>query len=120
MRVIAFLAVLAAPAAAQDWDCAGDISMMPQQQINFCLGQRYLGWQDEMERAYAAVLARLPEEDEVRMRAAQLAWVTYRDLTCEVEAGEMRGGSGEAMLRNGCLARLTERRAQDLAAMAGG
>jgi uncharacterized protein YecT (DUF1311 family) len=43
-------------------------------------------------------------------RAAQDAWITYRDMMCEVEAGFMRGGSGEQMLRFGCLTRITEAR----------
>jgi uncharacterized protein YecT (DUF1311 family) len=113
LRGIVLAALLAAPATAQDWNCS-DIGALPQQGINACLAQRFSDWEAQMQTAYAVVLSRLPEEDEVRMRAGQLAWITYRDMTCEVEAGAMRGGSGEPMLRFGCLARITEARAREL------
>lgn len=109
-------ALLAGPAGAQVRDCS---SLATQLEINTCLSENFGAWQAEMERHYARALAGLGEEDEARMRAGQLAFVTYRDMTCEVEAGAMRGGSGEAMLRLGCLGRLTERRAADLEAFAG-
>lgn len=107
-------AIAAGPAAAQDWDCS-DIGALPQQGINMCLAERFGEWEARMEANYAAALARLPEEDAVRMRAGQLAWITYRGMMCEVEAGAMRGGSGEPMMRYGCLARVTEARARELA-----
>jgi uncharacterized protein YecT (DUF1311 family) len=103
----------ASPLSAQDWDCS-DINALPQQGINMCLAQSFDAWQAQMQANYAATLARLPEEEAVTMRAGQLAWITYRDMTCEVEAGAMRGGSGEPMLRFGCLARITEARAREL------
>lgn len=111
------LALLAAsPAGAQGRDCSG---LATQMEINTCLSENFGAWQDEMERHYAAALARLGEEDEARMRAGQLAFVTYRDMVCEVEAGMMRGGSGEPMMRLDCLGRLTERRARDLQTFVG-
>jgi uncharacterized protein YecT (DUF1311 family) len=110
------LAVLGAPgaAAAQAWDCA-DIGSLPQQGINYCLGQDYAAWDTELNRVYQLVIAQLGPADEETLRVGQRAWITYRDNACDVEASAMRGGSGEAMLRFACLARLTERRAQDLA-----
>lgn len=112
--VVAAAVLAAGPAAAQDWDCS-EINTLPQQGINMCLAQSFEAWEAQMQANYTAVLARLPEEEAVRMRAAQLAWVTYRGMTCEIAAGEMRGGSGEPMMRFGCLARMTEARAQELA-----
>jgi hypothetical protein len=44
----------------------------------------------------------------------QLAWITYRGHDLRGRGGAMRGGSGEPMLRFGCLARLTEARAREL------
>lgn len=114
LRALALgLTALAAPVAAQDWNCA-DFDTLPQQGINLCLAERYADREGQMQAAYDAALARLPEEDAVRMRAGQLAWITYREMMCEVAAGYMRGGSGEPMMRFGCLARMTEARAQEL------
>jgi len=110
------LTVLGAPGAAmaQAWDCT-DIGSLPQQGINFCLAEEYAEWDAELNRVYRVVIAQLGPADEETLRVGQRAWITYRDNSCEVEASAMRGGSGEAMLRFACLARLTERRARDLA-----
>jgi len=99
---------------AQAWDCT-DIGSLPQQGINFCLAEEYAEWDAELNRVYRVVIAQLGPADEETLRVGQRAWITYRDNACDVEASAMRGGSGEAMLRYGCLARLTERRARDLA-----
>ncbi|MGP1358617.1 lysozyme inhibitor LprI family protein [Roseicyclus sp.] len=115
MRVLALIAVLAGPASAQDRSCDGDLGALPQQAINACLAERYTAREAGLAQAYAAALAVLPEEDRTALRAAQLAWTTFRAQACHVEAGAMRGGSGEAMLLYGCLVRLTERRTEDLA-----
>lgn len=107
------LLLWAGPAATQDWDCDA-FSDLPQQGINFCLGERYAFWDGLLNNAYQQVIAERGPEEEENLRIAQRAWITYRDTTCEMEADQMAGGSGEAMLRFGCLARLTERRARDL------
>jgi uncharacterized protein YecT (DUF1311 family) len=107
------LAFTASPVAAQDWNCA-DFDNLPQQGINACLAQRYAELEARLNETYEVALGVLEPQDEASLRAAQLAWTTYRSAACEVEAGAMRGGTGEAMLRFGCLARLTERRLADL------
>jgi uncharacterized protein YecT (DUF1311 family) len=107
------LAFAGSPLAAQDWNCA-DVDNLPQQGINACLAQRYADADARLNELYEIALGVLEPSDEASLRAAQLAWTTYRSAACEVEAGAMRGGSGEAMLRFGCLARLTERRLADL------
>lgn len=110
---LALTLLIASPAGAQDTDCT-DLTVLPQQDINFCLAERYRFWDDILNNAYAQVIGQLDDAREERLRSAQRAWITYRDLTCEMEADAMRGGSGEAMLRAGCLSRLTEARARDL------
>ena len=103
----------AMPAAAQDWNCDA-IGTLPQQGINHCLSQEHAFWDRLLNDAYQQVLAERDETEEEGVRVAQRAWLTYRDATCEMEADQMAGGSGEAMLRFECLSRLTERRARDL------
>ena len=107
------MALMAAPAAAQDWNCDA-YENLPQQGINFCLGERYAFWDQILNNAYQQVIAERGPDEEETLRVAQRAWITYRDATCDMEAEQMAGGSGEAMLQLGCLARLTERRARDL------
>ena len=49
------------------------------------------------------------------LRAAQRAWIKFRDAQCEYEAYEMFGGTGQPMLGSLCLARLTRERIDVLA-----
>ena len=46
--------------------------------------------------------------------ASQRAWITFRDAECTWQGFEMHGGSGEPMLVNGCMARLTKQRIKQL------
>lgn len=107
------MGLLSGPAMAQTWDCDAIDSLL-QQGINYCLGEQHAFWDSLLNNAYQQVIAERDGADEERLRVAQRAWIIYRDASCEMEAGAMGGGSGEAMLRLGCLARLTERRARDL------
>ena len=50
----------------------------------------------------------------VNLRAAQRAWITFRDAACAAEGYQMHGGSAEPMVIYGCRARLTEARLADL------
>ncbi|UWQ97077.1 lysozyme inhibitor LprI family protein [Rhodobacteraceae bacterium M385] len=112
--VLAFvMGPLSDPVMAQEWDCDA-IDSLPQQGINHCLGEQHGFWDSLLNNAYQQVIAERHGEEEERLRVAQRAWIIYRDATCEMEAAALGGGSGEAMLRLGCLARLTERRARDL------
>jgi uncharacterized protein YecT (DUF1311 family) len=105
--------LLPAPSGAQDWDCT-DYDTLPQQGINFCLSQDYARADAELNAAYQAALAANGPAVGTLLRDAQRLWIPYRDAACEVEAEFMRGGSGEPMLRLGCLIRLTETRTKEL------
>jgi uncharacterized protein YecT (DUF1311 family) len=55
-----------------------------------------------------------------RLRAAQRAWMAFRDAECAVAGYEALGGSMESMLVSGCVAQLTKRRAAELRQMLSG
>jgi uncharacterized protein YecT (DUF1311 family) len=55
-----------------------------------------------------------------RLRAAQRAWLAFRDASCAVAGYEALGGSMESMLVSGCVADLTKRRASELRQMLSG
>lgn len=57
---------------------------------------------------------------EAALRAAQRAWITYRDQTCLAEGYTYAGGTGEAAAVTQCAARVTQARATELENMGGG
>ncbi|TXH96313.1 MAG: DUF1311 domain-containing protein [Pseudorhodobacter sp.] len=64
-----------------------------------------------------AIDADLPEDERGAadlLRKGQKAWISFRDDACAAEGYVMHGGSAEPMLVYGCMARLTEARAEDL------
>lgn len=122
LRALAICAaLLAGPVAAQDpaWNC-GDYANLPQQGINWCLGQAYQRADDALNAVYQQAMGRASPAMSSLLRDAQRAWIPFRDAACEAEAEFMRGGSGEAMMRLGCLTRETEARTEVLRMFADG
>lgn len=117
-----FLAPL--PALAQDPDCGDPVT---QAEMNDCAIADWQAQDAVLNDAYAEAMALLQAWDADlpenlrggadKLRAGQRAWITYRDAACAAEGYAMRGGSAEPLLVYGCMARLTEERAQDLQAM---
>jgi len=120
--LVAILLLCPAAAAAQDVDCE-NASM--QMELTYCAEQAWLQADAELNDVYADARALAKELDAAlpsdqrgiaqALLDGQRAWVTFRDKSCEAEAGVMRGGSAEPMLIYGCWERLTWVRAEDLA-----
>ncbi len=68
----------------------------------------------ELNKVYAKVLAKLDEEGKGKLKAAQRAWVAFRDAQAEMDADLMRGGSLSTLLRAGSLTGTTKTRVKDL------
>ena len=108
-------------AQAQDIDCA---NAQVQLEMTFCAERDWKVADADLNKAYAAaqtmmkaVDADLPKDQQGasdNLRAAQRAWVTFRDAACAAEGYPSRGGSIEPMIIYICRARLTESRAADL------
>ena len=124
MRLALCLMLLAAPAAAQDIDCA---SAMAQSDLNQCAWQDWQAQDADLNAAYQAAMtvardwdAGLPAAERgaaTALKQAQRAWITFRDKACAAEGYAMKGGSAEPLLVYGCKARLSETRAEQLWAM---
>ena len=117
-------ATLAAPAFAQEIDCA---NAMAQMDLNQCA---YDDWNEadaDLNLAYGQVMrllkqwdADLPEGEQggaAALKDAQRAWITFRDKACEAEGYAMKGGSAEPLLVYGCMRLLTEERTAHLTSM---
>ena len=98
---------------------------MTQADLNDCTALAYEAADEELNLAYGAALGAARQFDswpegraEATLRAAQRAWVAFRDAACEAEAALWDGGSAQPMIRSGCLERLTLQRTDDLWAYA--
>ena len=101
-----------------------------QQDMNFCANADFQRADADLNRAYREAIAGVQAGDrqidrrydqspssEALLRAAQRAWVVFRDAQCAAEAdGEARGGSMEPMVYDGCRTQLTRARIAQLRA----
>lgn len=117
----------AGPAPAQEVDCAAAVAQV---ELTYCAEQDWIAADADLNLAYRAARAAmqaidagLPEDQrgaEGNLRAAQRAWITFRDAGCAAEGYGFHGGSAEPMVIYGCRAALTRGRAEDLWALGKG
>ncbi|MDP9108156.1 MAG: lysozyme inhibitor LprI family protein [Pseudomonadota bacterium] len=105
----------AAPALAQgpkSVECQLDGTQLD---MNQCANQRWMTADAEMNRLYTEQMAHLDAIHKKRLYASQHAWLGYRDLVCQYEAGR-REESGSIWPATDALCResLTKQRSQIL------
>jgi uncharacterized protein YecT (DUF1311 family) len=117
------LAFIFAPAArAEDINCANASSTV---EMNFCADKDFEAADKALNATYEATLATTKTRDleepydaksfEEAMRAAQRAWVAYRDADCKgLVAQEWAGGSGTSAAVLGCMTEKTIERTKEL------
>lgn len=111
----ALLIALALPAAARDLKqiCQRE----DRGQIYDCLVDHHQRSDREMGRIYNALVAAMQgfePEDVPRLRAAQRAWIAFRDADCEVAKFRDRGGREELIYQAECLILRTQSRTSEL------
>jgi len=119
--VISF-ALAALLASAQPPDCADP---QTQAEMNQCAARDANEADADLNLIWPQVLAfyekmdRDSESNEgvKRLRAAQRAWIAFRDAECALAGYEALGGSLEPLLVSGCEAELTKRRTAELRRM---
>ncbi|MBE9639468.1 DUF1311 domain-containing protein [Salipiger pacificus] len=102
---------LAEPAAAQ---CSAAQTTL---EMRDCAGQEYGAADAELNAVYAQVKSTASAEVMAQVRAAQRAWIPFRDAACAAEAAPYAGGSIQPQIQISCLTRLTRRRSEDLRAL---
>jgi len=124
MRLAALALLLATPAHANCSD--------PQTQVEMtdCAQQAYQAADGDLNASYKLAVAAMRAWDadlpkvqrgaEESLRAAQRAWLPYRDATCTNEAYFYKGGTMEPMVQLNCLERITRQRSEELRTMAEG
>lgn len=81
-----------------------------------CVSRSFEAADRELNQIYKKVRSTIgPEEKEI-LTDAQLAWITYRDKTCDFETVQNRRGSGYRTFLNSCKERMTKARINELRA----
>jgi uncharacterized protein YecT (DUF1311 family) len=70
----------------------------------------------QLNKIYPQVLAKLDAEGKEKLKAAQRAWVAFRDAQAELDADTARGGTMAPLLRATSLTQTTEDRITQLKA----
>lgn len=68
----------------------------------------------KLNTAYKRLMAKLSKSRQAKLKAAQVAWLKFRDAESVFLASEMEGGSAEPMLHSGAMANLTQKRTKEL------
>lgn len=120
IRILRFTALLiaCAPAlaAAQEDDefCPEGRTQF---EMNACAAEELNAADSVLNAAYQELIREIEPERVELLRAAQRAWIRFRDAECELEASEVGPGSLGPMVHALCLAHLSRRRAAELGRM---
>ena len=86
-----------------------------QYEANQCAHREYVAADAELNKVYNQLAAKLDDaEQRAQLKAAELAWIKYRDENCTFEGLFYKGGTMRPMIESFCLAHVTKARAAEL------
>ena len=84
-------------------------------EMSDCMGKEYKKVDAELNSVYKQLMAITEDEGEkAALKTAQQAWLKYRDLHCEFESYENKGGTIYPIVYTGCLSAVTATRTKEL------
>ena len=83
-------------------------------EMNQCARRESEAADAELNKVYNRLAAKLEDEQRAQLKAAELAWIKYRDTNCEFESAFYKGGTMRPMVHSYCLARMTNERTAEL------
>lgn len=101
----------ACPAGAEN--CSGP---QTQADMDLCAGQEFIQADAGLNSTYKALLAKITPSGQAGLRAAQRAWLDYRDKECAFETAGSGGGSIHPMVETECRTALTRQQTARLKA----
>lgn len=115
MKTIMGMASMLVLASASAKDCDN-----PQTQLdmNDCAAMEYQRVDSELNAVYAEYRKRLSPSQAQQLKAAEVAWIKFRDASCIFETSEVEGGSIHPLVYHDCLATKTRERIAALKALA--
>jgi uncharacterized protein YecT (DUF1311 family) len=85
-----------------------------QMEMTTCAGQEYASQDKKLNAAYSQYRGRFSESQKNKLKDVQVAWIKYRDLSCDFESSAVEGGSAHQMVRYGCLTEKTAARLREI------
>jgi uncharacterized protein YecT (DUF1311 family) len=79
-----------------------------------CYASEYMAEDKVLNDVYTSYRATLDEVRKKSLARAQTAWIKYRDLSCNFEASNAKGGSVFQMVLSMCLIEKTRSRIRDI------
>ena len=83
-------------------------------EMQVCLERRYEEVDKALNGVYKQLMARLEPARREKLRAAQRAWIRFRDASAEFEASEAEGGSMYPLVHMATQVVKTEHRVEEL------
>jgi uncharacterized protein YecT (DUF1311 family) len=85
-----------------------------QPELNQCAARARDRADAELNKVYRELLKDTSGAERAKLRAAQLAWIKFRDAQCDYESAGNKGGSIYPMVYSFCLAKVTSARVKQL------
>ena len=85
-----------------------------QSEMNQCAIDEFKKADAELNKVFQQLLSKTDRQE--KLKAAQRAWIAFRDADCEYDAAEAEGGTMEPTLRYSCYATATKTRTNQLRA----
>lgn len=83
-------------------------------ELNQCAARARDRADAELNKVYRELMKDAGTTERAKLRAAQLAWIKFRDTQCDYESVGNKGGSIYPMVMSFCLARVTNARVKQL------
>jgi len=94
---------------------SGDCGRGTQLDMNICMQYLYFEADAKLNETYLDLLSRLKrKQDRDALKAAQRAWIKFRDAECNFTTGKWAGGSMRPTAVSSCRKTMTEARTNDL------
>jgi uncharacterized protein YecT (DUF1311 family) len=87
-----------------------------QAEMNTCAALEFHRTDAKLNTVYQQVLKRIDPSRLPKLRAAQRAWLAFRDAQCAFEGSESEGGTMQPTLVSGCKTEVTKARIEQLGA----
>jgi uncharacterized protein YecT (DUF1311 family) len=99
------------PASASREDCPKAVTTSA---MRACENARYDAAEHELNTAYQSLLQHLDSGQKQKLRAAQRAWIRFRDANAEFQSSLVQGGTLAPLIKIGSLTEMTSARASEL------